>query len=355
MSTVMVTGGAGFIGSNFIRYWLRKYPEDSVLNYDLLTYAGNLPNLADVAEEEADRYTFVQGDIGDYDLALSTLHEHAPDYVVNFAAESHNSRAVLHPETFFQTNVVGTVQLMRAALEAKVPRFHHISTCEVYGDLSLETDDVFTEDSPFLPKTPYNASKAAADMAVKAFHLTYDLQTTISNCSNNYGPYQFPEKVIPLFTVRVLQGEKMTLYKSSQNKREYLHVDDHCRAIDLILKKGKVGEIYNIGSGLEVDVEGIADRILSTLGLDDSFKTYVPDRPSHDRRYLLDSGKIRSELGWGPEVDFEEGFQMTVSWYKENESWWRPLIERAAIDEGNWEQSGGAGEKRAGEEPHRSS
>ena len=350
MSTVMVTGGAGFIGSNFIRYWLRKYPEDSVVNYDLLTYAGNLPNLADVAEEEADRYTFVQGDIGDYDLALSTLHEHAPDYVVNFAAESHNSRAVLHPETFFQTNVVGTVQLMRAALEAKVPRFHHISTCEVYGDLSLETDDVFTEDSPFLPKTPYNASKAAADMAVKAFHLTYDLQTTISNCSNNYGPYQFPEKVIPLFTVRVLQGEKMTLYKSSQNKREYLHVDDHCRAIDLILKKGKVGEIYNIGSGLEVDVEGIADRILSTLGLDDSFKTYVPDRPSHDRRYLLDSGKIRSELGWGPEVDFEEGFQMTVSWYKENESWWRPLIERAAIDEGSWEQSGGAGE-----ETHRSS
>ena len=350
MSTVMVTGGAGFIGSNFIRYWLRKYPEDSVLNYDLLTYAGNLPNLADVAEEEADRYTFVQGDIGDYDLALSTLREHAPDYVVNFAAESHNSRAVLHPETFFQTNVVGTVQLMRAALEAKVPRFHHISTCEVYGDLSLETDDVFTEDSPFLPKTPYNASKAAADMAVKAFHLTYDLQTTISNCSNNYGPYQFPEKVIPLFTVRVLQGEKMTLYKSSQNKREYLHVDDHCRAIDLILKKGKVGEIYNIGSGLEGDVEGIADRILSTLGLDDSFKTYVPDRPSHDRRYLLDSGKIRSELGWGPEVDFEEGFHMTVSWYKENESWWKPLIERAAIDEGSWEQSGGAGE-----ETHRSS
>ena len=336
MSTVMVTGGAGFIGSNFIRYWLRKYPEDSVLNYDLLTYAGNLPNLADVAEVEADRYTFVKGDIGDYDLVLSTLHDHTPDYVVNFAAESHNSRAVLHPETFFQTNVVGTVQLMRAALEAKVPRFHHISTCEVYGDLSLETDDVFTEDSPFLPKTPYNASKAAADMAVKAFHLTYDLQTTISNCSNNDGPYQFPEKVIPLFTVRVLQGEKMTLYKSSQNKREYLHVDDHCRAIDLILKKGKVGEIYNIGSGLEVDVEGIADRILSTLGLDESFKTYVPDRPSHDRRYLLDSGKIRSELGWEPEVDFEEGFHMTVSWYKENEPWWKPLIERAAIDEGNW-------------------
>ncbi len=338
MSTVLVTGGAGFIGSNFIRYWLHRYPTDSIVNYDFLTYAGNLPNLTDVAEEEADRYRFVQGDIGDYDLALETMQEHRPDYVVNFAAESHNSRAVLHPEVFFQTNCVGTVQLMRAALEAKVPRFHHISTCEVYGDLSLDTDDVFTEDSPFLPKTPYNASKAAADMAVKTFFLTYDLPVTISNCSNNYGAYQFPEKVIPLFTVRALQGQKMTLYTTSQNKREWLHVDDHCRAIDLILKQGKVGEIYNIGSGLEVDVEGIADGILNVLGLDDSYKTYVPDRPSHDRRYLLDSSKIRRELGWSPEVDFEEGFNLTVNWYKENESWWRPLMDRAEIDEGKWQK-----------------
>jgi len=332
----MVTGGAGFIGSNFIRYWLRKYPADKVVNYDLLTYAGNLPSLADIAEQESDRYTFVQGDIGDYDLALKTMQDHKPEYVVNFAAESHNSRAVLHPEAFFQTNCVGTVQLMRAALEAKVPRFHHISTCEVYGDLPLDTDDMFTENSPFLPKTPYNASKAAGDMAVKTFYLTFGLPVTISNCSNNYGAYQFPEKVIPRFAVLALQGQKMTLYKTSQNKREWLHVDDHCRAIDLILKEGKVGEIYNIGSGLEVDVEGIADGILKVLGLDQSYKTYVPDRPSHDRRYLLDSSKIRRELGWTPEVDFVEGFNLTVNWYKENEDWWRPLMERADVGEGNW-------------------
>ena len=332
----MVTGGAGFIGSNFIRYWLRKYPADKVVNYDLLTYAGNLPSLADIAEQESDRYTFVQGDIGDYDLALKTMQDHEPEYVVNFAAESHNSRAVLHPEAFFQTNCVGTVQLMRAALEAKVPRFHNISTCEVYGDLPLDTDDMFTEDSPFLPKTPYNASKAAGDMAVNTFYLTFGLPATISNCSNNYGGYQFPEKVIPRFAALALQGEKLTLYKSSQNKREYLHVDDHCRAIDLMLKKGKVGETYNIGSGLEVDVEGIADRILNVLGLDPSFKTYVPDRPSHDRRYLLDSSKVRRELGWAPEVEFEEGFNLTVNWYKENEAWWRPLMERADVGEGNW-------------------
>ena len=336
MTTVMVTGGAGFIGSNFIRYWLRKYPKDRIVNYDLLTYAGNLPNIADIAKQEADRYAFVQGDIGDYDLALSTMRDYSPDYVVNFAAESHNSRAVLHPEVFFQTNCLATVQLMKAALDAKVPRFHHISTCEVYGDLPLDSDGVFTEESPFLPKTPYNASKAAGDMAVKTFYLTYGLPATISNCSNNYGAYQFPEKVIPRFAVLALQGEKMTLYKTSQNKREWLHVEDHCRAVDLILKEGRVGEIYNIGSGLEVDVEGIADGILNVLGLDQSYKTYVPDRPSHDRRYLLDSSKIRSELGWSPEVDFDEGFSLTVNWYRENEDWWRPLMDRADVAEGKW-------------------
>ncbi|HAA78381.1 TPA: dTDP-glucose 4,6-dehydratase [Candidatus Latescibacteria bacterium] len=337
MSTVMVTGGAGFIGSNFIRYWLGKYLDDRIVNYDLLTYAGYLPSLDDVVERHGDRYTFVKGDIGDYDLALATMKEHEPDFVVNFAAESHNSRAILHPEAFFQTNCVGVVQLMKAARDTEVWRFHHISTCEVYGDLALDTDEVFTEESPFEPKTPYNASKAAGDMAVETFHLTFGLPVTISNCSNNYGPYQFPEKVIPRFCTLALQGEKMTLYKTSQNKREWLHVDDHCRAIDLILKQGKVGEMYNVGSGLEVDVEGIADGILGVLGLDDSYKNYVPDRPSHDRRYLLDSNKIRNELGWSPEVDYGEGFAATVNWYKENEAWWQPLLSRAAeVDEGKW-------------------
>ena len=336
MSTVLVTGGAGFIGSNFVRYWLRNHPQDRVVNYDLLTYAANLANLADVAAAETERYVFVRGDIGDYDLALRTLKEFRVDAIVNFAAESHNSRAVVHPDAFFQTNVLGTVQLMRAALDAGVGRFHHVSTCEVYGDLPLDSAERFTESSPLVPKTPYNASKAAADLAVGAFQLTYDLPATISNCANNYGPYQFPEKVIPHFVVSVLQDKPMTLYRSSRNRREWLHVDDHCRAIDAILKRGRLAETYNVGSGLEVDVEGIADRIVAQLAVDDSFKTYVADRPSHDRRYLLDSDKIRNELGWRPQIDFDDGFRQTVDWYRANPAWWRPLLDRVQIDESQW-------------------
>ena len=337
MSTVLVTGGAGFIGSNFVRYWLRNHPQDRVVNYDLLTYAANLANLADVAAAETERYVFVRGDIADYDLALRTLKELRVDAIVNFAAESHNSRAVVHPDAFFQTNVLGTVQLMRAALDAGVGRFHHVSTCEVYGDLPLDSDERFTEASPLVPKTPYNASKAAADLAVRAFQLTYDLPATISNCANNYGPYQFPEKVIPHFVVSVLQDKPMTLYRSSRNRREWLHVDDHCRAIDAILQRGRLAETYNVGSGLEVDVEGIADRIIAQLGVDDSFKTYVADRPSHDRRYLLDSDKLRNELGWRPEVEFDDGFRRTVDWYRANPGWWRPLLDRVQIDESQWQ------------------
>ena len=337
MSTILVTGGAGFIGSNFVRYWLAHHNDDRVVNYDALTYAANPASLDDVAAREGNRYIFVQGDIGDYDLALATLRGHSVDAIVNFAAESHNSRAVVHPEAFFATNVVGTVQLMRAALEAGVDRFHHVSTCEVYGDLPLDAKDAFTESSPLVPKTPYNASKAAADLAVHAFFETYDLPATISNCANNYGPYQFPEKVIPHFVVSVLDGKPMTLYRSSRNRREWLHVDDHCRAIETIIERGRVGETYNVGSGLELDVEGIAEKILDLLDADPALKTYVPDRPGHDRRYLLDSSKIRSELGWRPRVDFESGFKDTVHWYRDNADWWRRLLDRVEIDETSWQ------------------
>jgi dTDP-glucose 4,6-dehydratase len=336
MATIFVSGGAGFIGSNFIHYWLKNHPGDEVVNYDLLTYAGNLDNLRGVEARYGNRYRFVQGDIGNYELTSHLFEEYKPEVVVNFAAESHNSRAVLRPELFIQTNVLGTQQLLQAALKASVPRFHHISTCEVYGDLAIDSEERFTETSPYRPRTPYNASKAAADMVVRAYHQTYSLPVTISNCSNNYGPYQFPEKIIPLFTIRLIQGQKMPLYRSSRNRREWLHVDDHCRAIDLIIEGGRIGETYNIGSGVEADVETIADKLLEIFGLDGSYKTYVDDRPGHDRRYLLDSGKIQRELGWQPEIPFDEGFERAVSWYRQNRSWWEVLLKRLQVDEEAW-------------------
>ncbi|MBD3184021.1 dTDP-glucose 4,6-dehydratase [Candidatus Poribacteria bacterium] len=338
MATVFVTGGAGFIGSNFVRYWLDNYPEDFIINYDALTYAGNPANLADISDNKSYDYLFVKGDINNYELILHLFKQYKPDYVINFAAESHNSRAVLNPRIFYQTNVLGTQTLLQAARDADIPRFHHISTCEVYGDLPLDSDGIFTEKSPYRPRTPYNSSKAGADMAVRAYYETFHLPVTISNCANNYGPYQFPEKVIPFFTIRVLQGEKMTLYKSSQNKREWLHVSDHCQGIDIILRKGKIGETYNIGSGIEADVETVADLILDTLGLDQSYKTYVEDRPGHDRRYLLDSGKIRRELGWKPGIEFQKGFKDTVIWYKDNSEWWKPLLKSLEVNEDKWKK-----------------
>jgi dTDP-glucose 4,6-dehydratase len=324
---LLITGAAGFIGSNFVRWWLERRPDDHVVALDLLTYAGDRRNL------EGLDAPFVEGDIGDLELGERTLREHAIEVVVNFAAESHNSLAVVDPGRFFRTNVLGTQTICEAARRAGVERFHHVSTCEVYGDLPLDSDESFTEESPYRPRTPYNASKAGGDHAVRSYHETFGLPVTITNCSNNYGPRQFPEKVIPLFTTHALDDRELPLYASTQNRREWLHVDDHCRAIELVLERGRVGETYNVGSGVERSVEEIADLVLELTGKPQSLKTIVPDRPGHDRRYLLDASKLRRELGWEPEVPFEDGLRATVEWYAENRAWWEPLRERAPVQE----------------------
>ena len=329
---LLVTGGAGFIGSNFVHYWVDRYPDDHVVVYDLLTYAGNRPNLVDVEG----RTVFVQGDIGDNELVRAVLGREKIDVVVNFAAESHNSLAVVDPTRFFRTNVLGTQTLLDASRAAGVTRFHHVSTCEVYGELALDSEEVFTEDSPYRPRTPYNASKAGADHAVRAYFETFGLPVTITNCSNNYGPYQFPEKVIPLFTTNALDDEPLPLYASTSNRREWLHVLDHCAAIDLVLRNGGEGETYNVGSGLEASIEEVADLVLELTGRPASLKTIVPDRPGHDRRYLLDAGKIRRELGWEPSHGWREGLAETIEWYASHRDWWEPLKERAPVEETAW-------------------
>ena len=332
MPTLLVTGAAGFIGSNFVRHWVQHHPHDQVVAVDLLTYAGNRPNLADVE----DRITFLEADIGDGPRMVEAIEEHRVDVVVNFAAESHNSLAILDPGLFMRTNALGTQVLCDAARRVGVERFHHVSTCEVYGDLALDDPDAFTEESPYRPRTPYNASKAAADHIVRAYHETFDLPITITNCSNNYGPFQFPEKVIPLFTTRALNDESLPLYESTANQREWLHVLDHCRAIELVLDDGRVGETYNVGSGVEASVAEIADRVLDACSKPQSLKTIVADRPGHDRRYLLDSSKIRNELGWSPTIEFDAGLHDTVTWYAENRDWWEPLKGRAPVVEDAW-------------------
>jgi dTDP-glucose 4,6-dehydratase len=329
---ILVTGAAGFIGSNFVRY-LSGRGEDRLVALDLLTYAGDRRNLDGLDVR------FVEGDIGDLELCARLLAEEQIEVVVNFAAESHNSLAVLDPGRFFRTNVLGTQTLLEAARRHGVARFHHVSTCEVYGDLALDSDEAFTEESPYRPRTPYNASKAAADHAVRAYFETYDLPVTISNCSNNYGPRQFPEKIVPLFATNALDDRELPLYASTANRREWLHVDDHCSAIELVLERGREGETYNVGSGDERSIEQIADLVLELTGKPASLKTIVPDRPGHDRRYLLDSAKIRRELGWQPQVSFEEGLRATVEWYAANRVWWEPLRERAPVRETAWNRA----------------
>ena len=329
---ILVTGAAGFIGSNFVRHRVERHPDDHVVAFDLLTYAGNRESLADVE----DGIVFVQGDIADAELAERTLRDEEIEVVVNFAAESHNSLAVVDPGRFFHTNVIGTQTLLEAARRCELGRFHHVSTCEVYGDLPLDSDEVFREDTPYRPRTPYNASKAGADHAVRAYFETYGLPVTITNCSNNYGPYQFPEKVIPLFATNALDDKPLPLYASTANRREWLHVLDHCRAVELVLERGRPGETYNVGSGIEKSIEDIADAVLEHTGKPGSLKTIVPDRPGHDRRYLLDSTKIRDELGWREEVDWEDGIAQTVAWYADHRDWWEPLRDRAPVDEAAW-------------------
>lgn len=335
---LLVTGGCGFIGSNFVRYWLERHPRDEIVNLDLLTYAGDTAVLADVEQQNSDRYTFVRGDIADVALVLFVLTSRRPDVIVNLAAESHNSRALLDPAVFTRTNVVGTQTLLEAARRAGVERFHHVSTCEVYGDMALDATDPFTEDSPYRPRTPYNASKAAADLLVRAYHATFGTPVTISISCNNYGPWQHPEKVIPLFTTNALDDLPLPLYEHSENRREWLHVIDHCRALEEIILHGRVGESYNVGSGEERSVQQLADAILAALGKPSGLKQIVPERPGHDRRYLLDHSKITSEIGWRPRVLFADGLASTIAWYEQNKPWWsrRKQDVIAELDEFAW-------------------
>jgi len=331
-TTVLITGAAGFIGSNLAQYWCQEHPDDTVIAYDALTYAGNEANLAAVA----DRVIFVKGDIGDQRLVADTLREHHVDLVINLAAETHNSLAVIDPRRFCVTNVLGTQSLLEACREVGVRRLHHVSTCEVYGDLDLDATEAFSESSPYRPQTPYNASKAAADHLVRAYHNTYGLPVTLSSCANNYGPYQFPEKVLPLFITRALTGRPLPMYASFSNRREWIHVLDHASALERVVLHGLDGETYHVGTGTEASVERLADLVLSELGLPETLKSVVPDRPGHDRRYLLDSAKITAELGWRPAIGFDAGIRQTIRWYAAHQSWWEPLLDRSLVAEESW-------------------
>jgi len=321
---LLVTGGAGFIGSNFILYWLKKYPQDKIVNLDKLTYAGNLENLKSV--EKNPNYEFVQGDICNPQLVNSLINNNQIDTIVHFAAESHVDRSILDPAPFIKTNIEGTYVLLEAALKNKLKRFHHISTDEVFGALPLETKEKFNDLTPYHPRSPYSASKAASDHLVHAYYTTYNLPVTISNCSNNYGPYQFPEKLIPLAITNVLEGKKVPVYGDGLYVRDWLYVEDHCQAIDLILQKGKIGETYLIG-GLTVDISNIeiVKKILKIMKKDESEIEFVKDRPGHDRRYAIDWSRINKELSWKPEHNFDEYLALTINWYINNKAWWERI------------------------------
>ena len=322
---ILVTGAAGFIGSNFVFHMRKAHPEYDIIALDSLTYAGNLETLAPVMEE--DYFTFVRCDITDRDGVRKVFEEHHPDVVVNFAAESHVDRSIEDPGVFLRTNILGTQVLMDACREFGIRRFHQVGTDEVYGDLPLDRPDLFfTEDLPLQASSPYSASKASADLLAMAYHRTYGLPVTISRCSNNYGPYQFPEKLIPLMIANALADKPLPVYGTGENVRDWLYVEDHCRAIDMILENGKVGEVYNIGVHNERSNLDVVKTILKQLGKPESLITFVGDRKGHDLRYAIDPSKIHGELGWLPETKFDDGIRQTIDWYLNNESWWKNII-----------------------------
>ena len=315
MSSILITGGAGFIGSNFVKYMLDKYSDYDIINLDALTYCGNLENLKDI--EDRDNYTFVKGDIRDKELVDNLVSK--VDYIINFAAESHVDRSITDPEIFIKSNVLGTQVLLNAAKKFAVEKYIQISTDEVYGTLG-ETG-YFTETTPLQPNSPYSASKAGGDLITRAYFETFDLPINITRCSNNYGPYQFPEKLIPLMISNALEDKKLPIYGDGKNIRDWLHVYDHCQAIDLVLHEGKLGEVYNIGGHNERQNIQIVKLILDALGKDESLIEYVADRLGHDRRYAIDADKIRNELGWEPKYTFETGIKETIQWYLDNQDW----------------------------------
>ena len=322
---LIVTGGAGFIGANFIYYELRTHPEDRIVCYDALTYAGNIATLDEACK--APNFTFVCGDIADRAAVYALFEREKPDVVINFAAESHVDRSIENPEIFLQTNIIGTSILLDACRKYGIERYHQVSTDEVYGDLPLDRPDLFfTEETPLHTSSPYSSSKAGADLLVQAYARTYGIPVSISRCSNNYGAFQFPEKLIPLMIIRALRGEKLPVYGDGLNVRDWLHVDDHCAAIDAIVRRGDAGEIYNVGGHNERSNIDVVRTILHLLGKGEELISYVEDRKGHDRRYAIDPAKIGRDLGWQPETSFEDGIRSTIRWYEEHQEWWEDIV-----------------------------
>ena len=325
---VLVTGGAGFIGSNFVHYMLQNHPDYKVINLDLLTYAGNIHNLDDVMDNP--NHVFVQGNITNKELVRHLVTEHGITHFVNFAAESHVDRSILNPEIFVETNIQGTLALLNVAKEMNIEKYLQVSTDEVYGSLGAE--GYFTEETPLAPNSPYSSSKTGADLLVRAYYETYGMNVNITRCSNNYGPYHFPEKLIPLMITNGMDGKELPIYGDGLNIRDWLHVQDHCQAIDLVLHKGRKGEVYNVGGHNERTNNEIVDIIVDQLDLSRELIKYVDDRLGHDKRYAIDPTKLETELGWKPKYTFDTGIVETIEWYQQNEAWWRPLKERAGLN-----------------------